>query len=218
MPHNKVNLGREQNVLRPLIVGVAGGSGSGKTTIAKRLMEFCPDNTALLFQLDHYYRDLAHLSPESRDQVNFDHPDSLEMELVAKHLSELSAGKSISRPSYEFASHTRSSKEEILEPKRVIIVDGIFSLYSSEVRRYLDCGIYVDVSDDVRFIRRLKRDVSERGRTIDSVIKQYLATVKPMYHQFVEPTKHLADVVVSWDNYNERTIQLLGGMIKSHVT
>lgn len=199
---------------KPLMIGVAGGSGSGKTTIVRRLQEYCPESALLVFQLDHYYRDLAHLEPAERDLVNFDHPDALEMDLVAKHIQELAAGRSIDRPTYEFASHTRSSKVERLGPKDVVLVDGIFALYSPQVRQVLDCGIYVDVSDDVRFIRRLKRDVSERGRSNDGVIKQYLATVKPMHDQFVAPTKLLADMVIHWDNFNERTIELLGRMIR----
>ncbi|MCX6126149.1 MAG: uridine kinase, partial [Proteobacteria bacterium] len=142
------------------------------------------------------------------------HPDALEMDLVAKHIQELAAGRSIERPTYEFASHTRSSKVEKLAPMDVVLVDGIFALYSPEVRKVLDCGIYVDVSDDVRFIRRLKRDVSERGRSNEGVIKQYLATVKPMHDQFVAPTKLLADMVIHWDHFNERTIELLGRMIR----
>lgn len=203
---------------KPLIIGVAGGSGSGKTTIVRRLEEYCSGISMMVFQLDHYYRDLAHLDPEDRSNVNFDHPDALEMDLVAKHISDLAAGKAIERPSYEFASHTRSSKVVKLEPQDVILVDGIFALYNPEVRQHLDCGIYVDVSDDVRFIRRLKRDVSERGRTNEGVIKQYLTTVKPMHDQFVAPTKLLADMVVYWDRYNDRTIQLLGNMIRQSIS
>lgn len=199
---------------KPLMIGVAGGSGSGKTTIVKKLQEYCPDVSMMVFQLDHYYRDLAHLDPAERENVNFDHPDSLEMDLVAKHVAALARGESLDRPTYEFASHTRSSKMVRLEPKDVILIDGIFALYSPEVRKHLHCGIYVDVSDDVRFIRRLKRDVMERGRTNESVIKQYLSTVKPMHDQFVAPTKLLADLVVYWDQYNERTLTLLSKLLK----
>ena len=199
---------------KPLMIGVAGGSGSGKTTIVKKLQEYCPDVSMLVFQLDHYYRDLAHLDPSEREHVNFDHPDSLEMDLVAKHVAALAQGEPLDRPTYEFASHTRSSKMVRLEPADVVLIDGIFALYSPEVRKHLHCGIYVDVSDDVRFIRRLKRDVMERGRTNESVIKQYLSTVKPMHDQFVAPTKLLADLVVYWDQYNERTLTLLSKILK----
>ena len=199
---------------KPLMIGVAGGSGSGKTTIVKKLQEYCPDVSMLVFQLDHYYRDLAHLDPSERENVNFDHPDSLEMDLVAKHVAALARGESLDRPTYEFASHTRSSKMVRLDPVDVVLIDGIFALYSPEVRKHLHCGIYVDVSDDVRFIRRLKRDVMERGRTNESVIKQYLSTVKPMHDQFVAPTKLLADLVVYWDQYNERTLTLLSKILK----
>lgn len=200
---------------KPIMIGIAGGSGSGKTTIARRIQERCSGFSTMLFQLDHYYRDLAHLDPADRDKVNFDHPDALEMPLLEKHVEALAKGEAIDRPTYEFASHTRSSKVIRLEPSDVIIVDGIFSLLSPQIRKHLDCSIFVDVSDDVRFIRRLRRDVDERGRTNDGVIKQYLATVKPMHDQFVAPTKQLADLVVHWDQYNERTVDMLTKMILS---
>jgi uridine kinase len=199
---------------KPVLIGFAGGSGSGKTTIVKRLMESAPDLSVSLFQLDHYYRDLAHLDPVERDAVNFDHPDSLELNLVADHVARLAEGMAIERPTYEFASHTRSSKVVVIEPKDVVLVDGIFALYHPVVRERLTAGVFVDVDDDVRFIRRLKRDVSERGRSIESVIKQYLTTVKPMHDQFVAPTKKLADMVVYWDSYNEKTITLLSQLIR----
>jgi uridine kinase len=200
---------------KPILIGIAGGSGSGKTTIARKIQERCEGFSTLMFQLDHYYRDLAHLDPAERDKVNFDHPDSLEMGLIEKHVSQIANGDVIDRPTYEFASHTRSSKVVRLEPADIVIVDGIFALYSAQIRKHLDCSIFVDVSDDVRFIRRLRRDVDERGRTNDGVIKQYLSSVKPMHDQFVAPTKHLADLVVHWDNFNERTIDMLTKMILS---
>jgi uridine kinase len=203
---------------KPILIGIAGGSGSGKTTIARKIQERCQGFSTLLFQLDHYYRDLAHLDPTERDKVNFDHPDSLEMGLLERHVSQLSSGAAIDRPTYEFASHTRSSKVVRLEPTDVVIVDGIFALYSPHIRKHLDCSIFVDVSDDVRFIRRLRRDVDERGRTNDGVIKQYLSSVKPMHDQFVAPTKHLADLVVHWDNFNERTLDMLTKMILTKAT
>jgi uridine kinase len=199
--------------MKPVMIGIAGGSGSGKSTIARKIQQRCESVSVMMFQLDHYYRDLAEMEPSDRDKVNFDHPDSLEMPLLEAHIADLASGKSIARPTYEFASHTRSSKVEKLEPTDVIIVDGIFSLYSPEIRKHLTFSVYVDVSDDVRFIRRLKRDVDERGRTNEGVIRQYLATVKPMHDQFVEPTKHQADLVVHWDNYNDRTIDMLSTMI-----
>jgi uridine kinase len=200
--------------LKPFIIGVAGGSGSGKTTIVRHIQERCAAIPMLTLQLDHYYRDLAHLSPEERNQVNFDHPESLEMGLVVDHLRTLAAGQSVNRPTYEFASHTRSSKVVQLDPMPVILVDGIFALYDANIRSILDCGIYVDVCEDIRFIRRLRRDVGERGRSNESVINQYLATVKPMYDMFVAPTKQLADFVIYWDRFNERTIHLLSSMIQ----
>jgi uridine kinase len=204
-------------MVKPVMIGIAGGSGSGKSTIARKIQERCSDVTVLMFQLDHYYKDLAHLEPAERDQVNFDHPDALEMGLLERHIADLAGGRGIDRPTYEFASHTRSSKIARLEPAEVVIVDGIFSLYSQEIRKHLTFSVYVDVSDDVRFIRRLRRDVDERGRTNEGVIKQYLTTVKPMHDQFVQPTKFQSDLVVQWDHFNDKTIDMLAMMIRSAV-
>ena len=204
-------------MVKPVMIGIAGGSGSGKSTIARKIQERCSDVTVLMFQLDHYYKDLAHLEPAERDQVNFDHPDALEMGLLERHIADLAGGRVIDRPTYEFASHTRSSKIARLEPAEVVIVDGIFSLYSQEIRKHLTFSVYVDVSDDVRFIRRLRRDVDERGRTNEGVIKQYLTTVKPMHDQFVQPTKFQSDLVVQWDHFNDKTIDMLAMMIRSAV-
>jgi uridine kinase len=200
---------------KPIMIAIAGGSGSGKTTIARKIKDQCNGFSTLLFQLDHYYRDLSHLSPLERDKVNFDHPDALEMSLIEDHIKRLSSGLPIERPTYDFASHTRCLETVPLQSADVVIIDGIFSLYSSQVRKYLDCSIFVDVSDDVRFIRRLRRDVDERGRSNDGVIAQYLSSVKPMHEQFVAPTKYLADFVVHWDHYNDRTIGMLKNMILS---
>jgi uridine kinase len=207
----------QKAMVKPIMIGIAGGSGSGKSTIARKIQERCSDVTVLMFQLDHYYKDLAHLETSERDRVNFDHPDSLEMGLLEQHIADLAAGRAIERPTYEFASHTRSSKIARLEPADVVIVDGIFSLYSPEIRKHLTFSVYVDVSDDVRFIRRLRRDVDERGRTNEGVIKQYLATVKPMHDQFVQPTKFQSDLVVHWDNFNDKTIEMLSMMIQGTV-
>lgn len=202
---------------KPFIIGIAGGSGSGKTTIARKIFERCAGIQILTLQLDHYYRDLAHLEPIERDKVNFDHPDSLEMPLLVKHVGLLANGEGIDRPTYEFASHTRSSKVLRLDTAKVIIIDGIFALYSPEIRKHLSCSIFVDVSDDVRFIRRLQRDISERGRSNDGVIKQYLETVKPMHDQFVAPTKFNADLIIHWDHYKEQTIDMLANMIRTSI-
>ena len=202
---------------KPFIIGIAGGSGSGKTTIARKIFERCAGIQILTLQLDHYYRDLAHLEPIERDKVNFDHPDSLEMPLLVKHVGLLANGEGIDRPTYEFASHTRSSKVLRLDTAKVIIIDGIFALYSAEIRKHLSCSIFVDVSDDVRFIRRLQRDISERGRSNDGVIKQYLETVKPMHDQFVAPTKFNADLIIHWDHYKEQTIDMLANMIRTSI-
>lgn len=200
---------------KPLLIGIAGGSGSGKTTIARLLRDFCAPVPALLFQLDHYYRDLAHLSPEDRDCVNFDHPEALELELIARHLRSLASGIAIERPTYEFASHTRSSYIVRVEPSEIIFVDGIFTLFDKGIRECLDYGLFVDVGDDIRLIRRLQRDMTERGRSMESVIAQYLSTVKPMHDMFVAGSKAHADLVIDWNSYNERTLRMISNMVLS---
>ncbi len=205
--------------MNSLVVGIAGGSGSGKTTISKKIIAHLNQNlkseSTLLFQLDHYYRDLASFSQAEREQVNFDHPDSIELDLVAKHLNDLKSGIIIKRPNYEFASHTRSSVVSEILPHRIIIVDGIFTLFDPKIRNILNFGIFIDVPSDVRFIRRLKRDCEERGRTQDSVIKQYLKTVQPMHDLFVEPSKNNADFIIPWETADDRKVEIISATIQS---
>jgi uridine kinase len=196
------------------LIGLSGGSGSGKTTLVKRLTKALDGEDILVIQMDHYYLDLSHLSIEERDLKNFDHPDALDLELLVLHLKDLKTGKSIERPHYDFPSHTRSLEKTILKPSRVILVDGILSLHHPEMRRLFDLTIYVDVDDDLRFIRRLQRDIVERGRTMQSVIQQYLTSVKTMHDTFVEPQKYLADIIISWRDDNKRAVQMLKEMVR----
>lgn len=201
--------------MRSRIIAVAGGSGSGKTTLVKRLCEQVGKSSVLVLHTDNYYLDLSHLSPLERDQRNFDHPDAWDLPLMIQHVRDLVAGKTIARPTYDFATHTRRSETVALAPASVIILDGILSLHFTELRELFDLKVFVDVDDDVRFIRRLGRDVSERGRTVESVISQYLATVKGMHDLYVSPQKYVADIIVSWMDYNDRAVGMLAGMIRS---
>lgn len=201
---------------KPLLVAVTGGSGSGKSTIVRKVCESSPDLLISVIQQDHYYRDLSHLQPAERDAVNFDHPDSLDMALIRTHLESLASGNAIDRPSYDFASHTRIAGSVRLEPKAIIIFDGILALHDPAIRRLFDISVYVDVPDDVRFIRRLQRDVRERGRSVEGVIEQYLGSVKPMHDEFVAPVRPMADLVICWERWNDRSISMLANALRKN--
>ena len=176
---------------RPLIIGVVGGSGSGKTTVARAIQQAMDVSAAFLDQ-DGYYKDLSHLTLEQRKQVNFDHPDSIDVDLLVEHLEQLARGEAIEKPTYDFAAHTRAAARVHVEPNPIVLVDGILLFAEKRLRELFDIKVYVDVADDIRFIRRLERDVVERGRSMPDVIRQYLATVRPMHLEFVEPSKRHA--------------------------
>lgn len=196
----------------PLIVGVVGGSGSGKTTVAHAIAESVEGGAVVLDQ-DAYYRDLAHLSLEERRRINFDHPDSIDTGLFVAHLEALAAGEPVDKPTYDFAAHTRAAETVRIEPGRVVVVDGILLFVDPRLRRMFDLRIYVDVADDVRFIRRLLRDLTERGRSLESIIEQYLDTVRPMHLEFVEPSRRHADVIIPEGGENRVGVE----MILAHV-
>ena len=197
----------------PLIIGLAGGSGSGKTTIAESIVEAIgPDDVALI-QHDAYYRDQSGVPVEDRSKVNYDHPDSLETDLLVAQLRELMAGEPIERPVYDFTVHNRSSETVRVEPKPAIIVEGILVLSEPSLRGLMDLKVYVDTDADLRIARRWERDIKERGRTFDSVRDQYLATVRPMHLQFVEPSKRYADIVIP-EGYNLGAVGTVISMIR----
>lgn len=181
--------------MKPYIIGVAGGSASGKTSIVHALKEKFSDQVTVLY-FDDYYKDLTHLSFEQRTKLNFDHPDAFDWQLLAKHLDELKAGQTIIKPLYDFKEHNRSKKTEKLVPAPIIILDGLFTLAIDEICHRCDLRLFVDTPSDIRFIRRLERDMLERGRSLASVKEQYLKTVRPMHELFVEPSKYKADLIV----------------------
>jgi uridine kinase len=195
-------------VSRPLIIGVVGGSGSGKTTVARAIQEAMDVSAAFLDQ-DGYYKDLAHLTLEERKKINFDHPDSIDADLLVAHLEQLSRGEAIEKPTYDFAAHTRAPGRVRVEPNPIVLVDGILLFADHRLRALFDIKVYVDVADDVRFIRRLERDVVERGRTMPDVIRQYMATVRPMHLEFVEPSKRYADVILPEGGQNRVAIEMI---------
>ncbi|HJO05416.1 MAG TPA: uridine kinase [Acidobacteriota bacterium] len=198
---------------RPLIIGIAGGSGSGKTTIANAMAtEIGSDQCAMILH-DSYYRDLSHLPAEERAQQNYDHPDSLETELLVEHLHALVHRAAIDKPLYDFTTHTRRVETESVEPRSVILVEGVLVLAEAQLRQMMDLKIFVDTDADVRLMRRVERDIRDRGRTTESVFEQYLATVRPMHVEFVEPSKAHADLVIP-EGYNIGAVGTVLAMVR----
>ncbi|HEX7557162.1 MAG TPA: uridine kinase [Leptolinea sp.] len=181
---------------KPLVIGIAGGTGSGKTTVASVILNKVGRSRIAYIPHDAYYKDLRHLSPIRRQEINFDHPDSLESELMVEHIKDLQAWKHVSLPIYDFTTHTRTTQVIEVKPSRVILVEGILIFTEASLRDMFDVKIFVDTDPDIRFIRRLQRDIAERGRTMESVVTQYLSTVRPMHLEFVEPSKRYADVII----------------------
>jgi uridine kinase len=201
----------------PVVIGIAGGSGSGKTTVTNKIVEKLDEEKILVVQHDSYYRDISTFGGISASDINFDHPDSLETPLLIRHLKELKAGRPVDRPIYDFTTHTRQRGLKRIEPKPIIFLEGILIYVEKELRDLIDTKIYVDTDADERFIRRLKRDILERGRSIDSVIHQYVSTVKPMHLEFVEPSKRWADVIIPRGGENEIGIDLVVAKIKAMI-
>jgi uridine kinase len=201
--------------MKPFVIGVAGGSGSGKTTVVRRIVESLGDDQVSLLEHDRYYRPRDELRLEERAALNYDHPDSLETDLLVRHVEALRGGSAVEVPVYDFARFTRLAETTRAVPRRAIIVEGILIFADAELRRLMDVKVFVDADDDTRFIRRLQRDLAERGRTLDSVIDQYLGTVKPMHLDFVEPSKRYADVIIPLGGHNTVAIDMLLTLIRS---
>lgn len=183
--------------MKTTLIGIAGGSASGKTTVSKKVYEESVKyGSVISIKMDDYYKDLSSLTVEERAQINFDHPNSFDIDLFISHLSDLKNGKPINKPTYDFTIHNRLEETELISPANVVIVEGILIFAIPEIRNLFDIKLFVDTPDDIRFIRRLKRDVKKRGREVESVINQYLETVRPMHHSFVEPSKQYADIIV----------------------
>ncbi len=200
--------------LNPIIIGIAGGTGSGKSTLAENIEKEFKHNITMLSH-DYYYKSNDNLPFEERKKLNYDHPDAFETNLLIDHLTKLKNGETIRRPSYSFVEHLREKETYEVVPKKVIIVEGILLFENKTLRDMMDIKIFVDADADIRFIRRLLRDVQERGRTLDSVVEQYCTTVKPMHEQFVEPSKKYADIIVPEGGYNQVALNMIVEKIRS---
>ena len=195
---------------RPIFIGITGGTGSGKSTIAKEIYRQFGEDCIAMIEQDSYYKDQSHLSMEDRVKTNYDHPNAFDNNLLVSHLN----GHSIQKPSYDFSIHNRIEDTTKVEPKEIVIVEGILILEDPRIRELLDIKIYVDTDADVRIIRRMVRDINERGRTMESVINQYLNVVKPMHNQFTEPTKKFADIIIPEGGHNKVAIDIIVAKIK----
>lgn len=194
---------------KPLIIGITGGTGSGKTTVAEEIVKTIGEDNILFIEQDSYYKDQSHLSYEERVNTNYDHPDAIDHELMISQVKDLLSGKAIEMPIYNFKTHTRKQETKLIEPKEIIVLEGILILFKEEIRDFLDIKIYVDTDPDVRVIRRILRDLKERERSLDSIIVQYMGFVRPAHLQFVEPTKKYADIIIPDGGHNKVAIDIV---------
>ena len=201
-----------------MIIGISGGTGSGKTTVANRILESVNAEDVVFIQQDSYYRNLKDLPLDFKETANFDHPDALDNDLLAHHVRRLKAGHAVELPLYDFKTHTRLAQTLLIEPKPILIIEGILIFSDPRLLELMDIKVFVDTPDDIRFIRRLRRDIAERGRTVESVIEQYLVTVRPMHMQFVEPSKRYADVIIPEGGHNLVSIDLISGKIRERLS
>lgn len=194
---------------KPIVIGVSGGTGSGKSTVAKSIFQSLPDENILIIEQDAYYRDQSHLTYDERVKTNYDHPLAFDTELLIEHINKLCQHETIEKPIYNFSNHNREVETIKVCPRDIIILEGIMILEDERLRKLMDIKIFVDTDADVRIIRRITRDINERGRTLESVINQYLTTVKPAHEQFIEPTKKYADIIIPEGGYNKVAIDIM---------
>ena len=202
--------------MKRFVIGIAGGTGSGKTTVARKLNQAFKNDSVILSH-DYYYKDISHLTFEERCLVNFDHPDSLDTELLVEHISKLKQGESIMHPTYDFSNHCRNDQWKRVDSAKIIIVEGILIFTNKALCDLCDIKLFVDTDADVRFIRRLRRDTNKRGRSVESVVNQYLSTVKPMHEQFVEPSKRNADVIIPEGGHNVVALEMVMERVRAHL-
>ena len=207
--------GRTKTMIKPLMIGITGGTGSGKSTVAKSICECLPKKNIVIIEQDSYYKDQSHLTPEERILTNYDHPFAFDTELLISHIKMLTDNKPIDKPLYDFTIHNRRKETQRIEPKDVVILEGILVLDSPEIRKLLDIKIFVYTDADVRIIRRIVRDMRDRGRSLDSVIKQYMEVVRPMHNEFIEPTKRYADIIIPEGGYNKVAVDIMVAKINS---
>lgn len=200
-----------------LILGIAGGTGCGKTTVVNQIVEELQKDDVEVISQDSYYKDTSHLTYEERVKINFDHPKSIDFDLLVSHLKDLKKGKSIAQPIYSFKDHNRTGESIAINPKKVMIVEGILILAHPEIRELFDIKIFVHADSDERLIRRLKRDIAERGRDLDEVLLRYQTTLKPMHQQFIEPTKEFADIIIPNNKYNTVAVNIVQSIIKQRL-
>ena len=201
-----------------LIIGIAGGTGSGKTTVVEQIVEELPKDEVCVISQDSYYHDTSHLSYAERVKINFDHPQAIDFDLLVKHLKELRKGKTIDQPIYSFVEHNRTKETLKTYPKKVVIVEGILILTHPEIREMFDIKLFVHADSDERLIRRLKRDITERGRDLKEVLNRYQSTLKPMHQQFIEPTKEYADIIIPTNRYNTVAVKLIRNIIHQRLS
>lgn len=195
--------------MKPLIIGIAGGTGSGKTTVAKKIAQALPQASVAFLDMDGYYRNFAHLPMDDRRQINWDHPEAFDLDLFVSHLEQLARGEPVEKPVYDFTTHVRSSRTERITPADVIVVDGILLFVDERVRALCDVKVFVDADPDIRLVRRIRRDMSERDRPLEEILQQYLTTVRPMQQQFVEPSKRYADIILPRGGDNAVAIEMI---------